>query len=657
MEQIVVSVPKIPSSDHRHHPVPPDQRLAVFKSNKVLAAIIILSNYLHGNGGNSIHGRSASPLFLRGYDLSGITTLLSALIKRAYSSPKDTLKAFNEDIHKVPDIDTDILNEIYNVYNTLSLNYLSSSPSPLSSSPSLSQNQTLVQSQSQSSIEQSSNQSQSSIEPSSNQSQSQSQSSSSPSQQQKPTSPSLSILSPPSQQKPSSPKSSTSRVKTRRSSGRYLLWEKPPASFSPYVNTLKLSFLSSTSASPQPFTANTTTTINNEEGGNNNNDVDDEEDDSFIKRVKGGSDNDDNDDDNDDSDNSLSPDRQREDSFMGCLCTRVLLILKGFFCDFSTVKSCILEFKKDDIFHFSAADPLLDLLFLTPDRSGDSALQLVHMEALSALESFFVTASLSRPLLERLATMRVVERLTDAISLQSAHAASTVSNRAIALLAQLLCTSSRLTPALVRAFRTHGGYNVLRGAFAAELDRTRGGNSSRNRRRRKELLKVLHLLLYVGLDEPGNLDAIRLLVRLYVDSTDSFKSDLLSTLKGAAHIQNERGGSSILIEIFKLFDSVPSVEDRMSLLRVVDETMGLRNAGNSLLTAYCSLMDKGRRPSTVVLAANHITRMLVTGMIPKESLETVDFLSVLHPYFVPPNELPFKKVNIQTRNTYNYISF
>ena len=630
MEQIVASIPKISSSDRNYHPVPHDQRLTVFKSNKVLAAIIVLSNYLHGSGGNSIHGRSASPLFLRGYDLSGITTLLSALIKRAYSSPKDTLKKFNEDVHKDTDINTDILNEIYNVHNTLLLNYSSTSsspspPTPLSTTPSLSSSKS---SQSQTSIQL---QSQSSIEPL------QSQTSSSSSPQQKPTSPSLLLLSPPQQQKPpSSPKSSTLRMKTKRNSGRYLLWEEPPASFPPYVNTLKLSSLTSTSASPQPFPVNTTTT--------NENGADDDEDDSFIRRAQGGDYEED--DDNEDASSSLSTGMHQEGTFMGCLCTRVLLILKGFFCDFSTVKSCILDFKKDDPHHLSATDPLLDLLFLTPDTGGDRALQLVHMEALSALESFFVTASLSRPLLERLAAMRVVERLTDAISLQSGRAAAAaVSNRAIALLAQLLCTSSRLTPALVRAFRGHGGYGVLRGAFAAELDRTRGGSQG-SRRRRKELLKVLHLLLYVGLDEPGNLDAIRLLVRLYVDSTDSFKSDLLSTLKGAAHIQNERCGSSILIEIFKLFDSVPSVEDRMSLLALVDETMGLRNGGNSLLTAYCSLVDKGRRPSTVVLAANHITKMLVSGLIPKESLETVDFLSVLHPYFVPPSDLPFKKVNI-----------
>lgn len=413
-------------------------------------------------------------------------------------------------------------------------------------------------------------------------------------------------------------------MRKRRNSGRYLLWEKPPASFSPYVNTLKLSYLSTTSSST---TSPSVTPFELQQHDDTIHDITEE---SVAEKEK--------------SEYDVFNSYRNKDSFLGCLCIRILLILKGFFSDFRTVNSCISDYKKSGSPSISAIDPLLDVLFLSPEH-GDSGLQLVHLEVLSALESFFVTASLSRPLLDLLSTMHIIERLTDVIKRQEVCAV--VCSSTVALLAQLLCTSSRLTNSLVRVFRSHGGYDVFHSAFVAELARTRGGSGAqRCRKRRKALLRVLHLLLYVGLDEPGNLDAIRLLVRLYVDNMDSFKSDLLSTLKGAVHIQNEHGRNTILVEVFRLIDGVPSVEDRASLLAVVDETMGLKDADKDLLTAYCSLMGVGKRPSTVLLAVNHMNRMITAGVITKESLEAVDFLSVLHPYFVQPKELPFINVYI-----------
>lgn len=409
--------------------------------------------------------------------------------------------------------------------------------------------------------------------------------------------------------KQTSPTLPNLKDKKRRNSGRYLLWEKPPASFSPYIKTLKLSHLSS-SGSLQSFIGDNIDSLGDEENGEKEEEIEEKFD--------------------------------HKHSVLGCICARILLILKGFFSDFNNVKTCISSFRNDDILSsISIIDPLLDMLFFTSERNGDSGLQLVQLEVLSALESFFVTASLSRALLDRIPKMHVIERLTDIISQK--ELCHTVSNRAIALLAQLLCTSSRLTNSLVKTFRSYGGYNVLRKAFVAELDKTRG-DGQRNRKRRKALLKVLHLLLYVGLDEPGNLDAIRLLIKLFVDVTDSFKNDLLSTLKGAVYIQKELGVSTILAELFRLFDTVPSIEDRVTLLSVVDETMTLKNADPELLKAYCSLIENGKRPSTVVLAINHMNKMILSGILSKESLERVDFLSVLHPYFVPPNGLPIRKV-------------
>ena len=568
-----------------------EQYLEVFRSEKALLAVLILSNYLHSSSStnnnttvtttttnsSSIHGRTASPLFLRGYNLSGVAAVLSTLVWQAYSVPTTIIEAFNTSVSETPGLSHTVLSELCRV--TLSTSTASDDTSRRATKGGTT---TAV--------------------------------------------------------------ATTSAAITatgeggRERGGRYFLWDAPPASFAPYVNTLKLSFLSS--SSPQYFEAQHTDT----------------------------------------SEDRPPPPQQPKErlaatspatSVLGCICTRVLLILRGFFCDFQTVENLILGGRGGEEGAMTV-DSLFNLILTLRKDSGDSGRLLIQLEALSALESLFVTASLSCSLLECLAKMGVVERLTDIVV--GPETQEQIRDRAAALLAQLLCTSSRLTNVLVAAFRAHGGYDALHKAFATIL-------AEASRQRQEALLRVLHLLLYVGLDGPGNLDGIRLLVRLYVDSTDSFKSDLLSTLKGAILIQKEHRSNStdeersaenadssdlnsntntnesepIVIEVFKMLDGVPSVEDRLSLLSVVDETLGLQDAGEELVTAYCALLGQDMRPSTVILAANHMTKAVKTGIIPKASLNAVDFLSVLYPYFVSPNELPFKEVKIYTHTHLCYV--